>query len=147
MCIFTQLSVLFALTSSFLYPKPFYCADKEVCHLCFFSQDKDSGPSESSEVRIGKWKVPSTQDYLALYKSLLDCDQLKVQLCCFFVWYSLLYILPYIVFSYSASLLTTTLTPLLIINSILDGYHWHYYCKTTLNACGSKHNSDRKKEP
>ncbi|XP_044032842.1 DNA-dependent protein kinase catalytic subunit isoform X2 [Siniperca chuatsi] len=41
------------------------------------SEDKDSGPSESSQVRVGKWKVPSSQNYLALYKGLLDCDQLK----------------------------------------------------------------------
>ncbi|XP_038580578.1 DNA-dependent protein kinase catalytic subunit [Micropterus salmoides] len=41
------------------------------------SEDKDSGPSESSQVRTGKWKVPSSQNYLALYKGLLDCDQLK----------------------------------------------------------------------
>lgn len=41
------------------------------------SEDKDSGPSESSQVRVGKWKVPSSHNYLALYKSLLDCDQLK----------------------------------------------------------------------
>lgn len=45
------------------------------------SQDKDSVPSESSQVRVGKWKIPSSQDYLPLFKSLLDCDQLKVQLC------------------------------------------------------------------
>lgn len=48
-----------------------------------FAQDKDGGPSESSQVRVGKWKVPSSQNYLALYKSLLDCDQLKVQLSSF----------------------------------------------------------------
>ncbi|XP_070708776.1 DNA-dependent protein kinase catalytic subunit [Pempheris klunzingeri] len=41
------------------------------------SEDKDSGSSESSQVRVGKWKVPSSQNYLRLYKSLLDCDQLK----------------------------------------------------------------------
>nr|XP_046226723.1 DNA-dependent protein kinase catalytic subunit isoform X2 [Scatophagus argus] len=40
-------------------------------------EDKAGGRSESSEVRVGKWKVPSSQNYLALYKSLLDCDQLK----------------------------------------------------------------------
>ncbi|TKS87933.1 DNA-dependent protein kinase catalytic subunit [Collichthys lucidus] len=40
-----------------------------------FSEDKV--PSESSQLRVGKWKVPSSQNYLALYKSLLDCDQLK----------------------------------------------------------------------
>ncbi|XP_015230469.1 PREDICTED: DNA-dependent protein kinase catalytic subunit [Cyprinodon variegatus] len=33
--------------------------------------------SESSEVRTGKWKVPSSTNYLPLFKVLLDCDQLK----------------------------------------------------------------------
>ncbi|MEQ2314116.1 hypothetical protein AMECASPLE_008745, partial [Ameca splendens] len=33
--------------------------------------------SESSEVRTGTWKVPSSANYLPLYKGLLDCDQLK----------------------------------------------------------------------
>ncbi|XP_019130385.2 DNA-dependent protein kinase catalytic subunit isoform X1 [Larimichthys crocea] len=42
-----------------------------------FSEDKVRLPSESSQLRVGKWKVPSSQNYLALYKSLLDCDQLK----------------------------------------------------------------------
>ncbi|XP_034718647.1 DNA-dependent protein kinase catalytic subunit [Etheostoma cragini] len=37
------------------------------------SEDKD----ESSQVRTGKWKVPSSQNYLALFQSLLDCDLLK----------------------------------------------------------------------
>ncbi|XP_068160133.1 DNA-dependent protein kinase catalytic subunit [Antennarius striatus] len=41
------------------------------------SEDKDGGSSEASDVRVGKWKVPSSQNFLALYKSLLDCDQLK----------------------------------------------------------------------
>ncbi|KAM9337515.1 DNA-dependent protein kinase catalytic subunit [Symphorus nematophorus] len=41
------------------------------------SEDKDKDSSESAQVRVGKWKVPSSQNYLALYKSLLDCDQLK----------------------------------------------------------------------
>ncbi|XP_071387705.1 DNA-dependent protein kinase catalytic subunit [Centroberyx affinis] len=42
------------------------------------SEDKDTGNGEgSSQMRTGKWKVPSSQDYLGLYKSLLDCDQLK----------------------------------------------------------------------
>ncbi|XP_049912803.1 DNA-dependent protein kinase catalytic subunit isoform X2 [Epinephelus moara] len=39
------------------------------------SEDKDN--PESSQVRIGKWKVPSSQNYLALFQSLLDCDLLK----------------------------------------------------------------------
>ncbi|XP_022045230.2 DNA-dependent protein kinase catalytic subunit [Acanthochromis polyacanthus] len=40
-------------------------------------EDTGNGPSEASQVRTGNWKVPSSQNYLALYKQLLDCDQLK----------------------------------------------------------------------
>ncbi|XP_029313652.1 DNA-dependent protein kinase catalytic subunit [Cottoperca gobio] len=36
-----------------------------------------SEDTESSQMRTGKWKVPSSQNYLALFKSLLDCDLLK----------------------------------------------------------------------
>ncbi|XP_047423865.1 DNA-dependent protein kinase catalytic subunit isoform X2 [Mugil cephalus] len=38
---------------------------------------EDTGASDSPQVRTGKWKVPSSQDYLILYKELLDCDRLK----------------------------------------------------------------------
>lgn len=41
------------------------------------AEDKAGSASESSEIRVGKWKVPSSQDYLVLFKSFLDCDQLK----------------------------------------------------------------------
>ncbi|XP_069007483.1 DNA-dependent protein kinase catalytic subunit [Embiotoca jacksoni] len=41
------------------------------------SEDTGNGPSESSQIQTGKWKVPSSQNYLALFKGLLDCDQLK----------------------------------------------------------------------
>ncbi|KAI4806505.1 hypothetical protein KUCAC02_017329 [Chaenocephalus aceratus] len=41
------------------------------------SEDKDGGQSQSSQMRTGKWKVPSSQNYLALFKNLLDCDGLK----------------------------------------------------------------------
>lgn len=41
------------------------------------AEDKATSPSESSEIRVGKWKIPSSQDYLVLFKSFLDCDQLK----------------------------------------------------------------------
>uniref|UniRef100_A0A3Q3GYS0 DNA-dependent protein kinase catalytic subunit n=1 Tax=Labrus bergylta TaxID=56723 RepID=A0A3Q3GYS0_9LABR len=41
------------------------------------SEDKDGSSSKSSQVRAGKWKVPSSQNYLALFKNLLDCDRLK----------------------------------------------------------------------
>ncbi|XP_026183019.1 DNA-dependent protein kinase catalytic subunit isoform X2 [Mastacembelus armatus] len=42
-------------------------------------EDKDgsNGTSLPSEVRAGKWKVPSSQNYTDLFKELLDCDQLK----------------------------------------------------------------------
>ncbi|KAG7524628.1 DNA-dependent protein kinase catalytic subunit [Solea senegalensis] len=33
--------------------------------------------SQSSQVRTGKWKVPSSENYLGLFKELLDCDHLK----------------------------------------------------------------------
>uniref|UniRef100_A0A673C7H7 DNA-dependent protein kinase catalytic subunit n=1 Tax=Sphaeramia orbicularis TaxID=375764 RepID=A0A673C7H7_9TELE len=48
-----------------------------VCSKPIMLSEKDTGASESSQVRAGKWKVPASQDYLVLYKSLLDCDQLK----------------------------------------------------------------------
>ncbi|KAM8822809.1 DNA-dependent protein kinase catalytic subunit isoform 1-T1 [Spinachia spinachia] len=40
-------------------------------------EDKDRSRSESSQVQAGKWKVPSSHNYLGLFKSLLDCDRLK----------------------------------------------------------------------
>ncbi|TNN65125.1 DNA-dependent protein kinase catalytic subunit [Liparis tanakae] len=43
-------------------------------YIIFSPQDKDSG---SSQVHTGKWKVPSSQNYLALFKRLLDCHLLK----------------------------------------------------------------------
>lgn len=33
---------------------------------------------------MGKWKIPSSQDYLVLFKSFLKCDELKVKF--FMVW-------------------------------------------------------------
>ncbi|XP_061568965.1 DNA-dependent protein kinase catalytic subunit [Cololabis saira] len=41
------------------------------------SEEAGGAPSESSQVRTGKWKVPSSNNYLPLFKTLLDCDQLK----------------------------------------------------------------------
>ncbi|XP_028288750.1 DNA-dependent protein kinase catalytic subunit isoform X2 [Parambassis ranga] len=41
------------------------------------SEDTENASSEASQVRTGKWKVPASQNYLPLYKALLDCDQLK----------------------------------------------------------------------
>ncbi|XP_037550083.1 DNA-dependent protein kinase catalytic subunit [Nematolebias whitei] len=38
---------------------------------------EDSEKGKSSEVQVGKWKVPSCHSYLPLYKELLDCDCLK----------------------------------------------------------------------
>ncbi|XP_034023252.1 DNA-dependent protein kinase catalytic subunit-like [Thalassophryne amazonica] len=51
------------------------------CKPISISERKDSGndegPANSSEIRVGKWRVPSSQNYLPLYKGLLDCEQLK----------------------------------------------------------------------
>ncbi|XP_059900479.1 DNA-dependent protein kinase catalytic subunit [Gadus macrocephalus] len=38
------------------------------------TEDKNPG---NDQMRTGKWKVPSSLDYLDLYRSLLDCDRLK----------------------------------------------------------------------
>lgn len=39
--------------------------------------------AEPTVVRSGKWKVPSSKDYLDLFKELLDCENMKVRL---FFW-------------------------------------------------------------
>ncbi|XP_072306662.1 DNA-dependent protein kinase catalytic subunit [Eucyclogobius newberryi] len=46
-----------------------------VCSKPLLIEDKDA--ENATEMRTGNWKVPSSQNYLALYKSLLDCDLLK----------------------------------------------------------------------
>ncbi|TWW70550.1 DNA-dependent protein kinase catalytic subunit [Takifugu flavidus] len=48
-----------------------------VCSKPIVLEDKDGLSTESSEVRVGKWKVPSSHNYLPLYKTLLSCDRLK----------------------------------------------------------------------
>lgn len=44
----------------------------------FFLVSLSLQDAESSQVRTGNWKIPLSQNYLPLYKGLLDCDQLKV---------------------------------------------------------------------
>lgn len=34
---------------------------------------------EPTVVRSGKWKIPSSKDYLDLFKELLDCENMKVR--------------------------------------------------------------------
>ncbi|KAJ0059871.1 hypothetical protein NL108_014572, partial [Boleophthalmus pectinirostris] len=48
-----------------------------VCSKPLTTEDKDADTGPEAQMRTGNWKVPSSQNYLALYKSLLDCDQLK----------------------------------------------------------------------
>ncbi|XP_077410583.1 DNA-dependent protein kinase catalytic subunit isoform X2 [Vanacampus margaritifer] len=50
-----------------------------VCSKPMVTEAKDSENDSfgSSEFRVGKWKVPSSKNYLALYRDLLDCDRLK----------------------------------------------------------------------
>ncbi|XP_059183485.1 DNA-dependent protein kinase catalytic subunit [Centropristis striata] len=64
--------VLWSFISSVVHQGLIRVCSKPIMH----SEDKN-GSSESSQVRTGKWKVPSSQNYLALFKNLLDCDQLK----------------------------------------------------------------------
>lgn len=33
---------------------------------------------EPTAVLSGKWKIPSSKDYLDLFKGLLDCENMKV---------------------------------------------------------------------
>lgn len=41
------------------------------------SESEDS--PERGETGTGKWKVPTYKDYLYLFKSLLNCDTIKVK--------------------------------------------------------------------
>lgn len=48
-------------------------------------EDAAQSPNRSEEeageptvVRSGKWKIPSSKDYLDLFKGLLDCENMKV---------------------------------------------------------------------
>ncbi|KAM9839260.1 DNA-dependent protein kinase catalytic subunit [Aulostomus maculatus] len=67
--------ILWSFISSVVHQGLIRVCSKPILH----SEDKDAGidSSESSQVRVGKWKVPSSQKYLALYKGLLGCDRLK----------------------------------------------------------------------
>ncbi|KAL2085629.1 hypothetical protein ACEWY4_018949 [Coilia grayii] len=39
------------------------------------SSEEEGG--ESTQVRVGKWKVPSCRDYLDLFRGILDCENLR----------------------------------------------------------------------
>lgn len=39
---------------------------------------EDEG-GESTQMRTGKWKVPSCRDYLDLFRGILDCENLRVR--------------------------------------------------------------------
>lgn len=49
--------------------------------LFFYLQNKDgeNSSAQSTLVQVGKWKVPLSENYLDLFRGLLDCDQLKVR--------------------------------------------------------------------
>ncbi|XP_075070518.1 DNA-dependent protein kinase catalytic subunit-like [Mixophyes fleayi] len=48
-----------------------------------YGKDGSDETTASSEVRAGKWKVPSYKDYLDLFRKVLDCDQVKYNFFCF----------------------------------------------------------------
>ncbi|KAM5158207.1 DNA-dependent protein kinase catalytic subunit [Mantella aurantiaca] len=48
-----------------------------VCSKPVIFEKDDYGKDGSGEVRTGKWKIPTYKDYLDLFKSLLNCDQIK----------------------------------------------------------------------
>lgn len=48
-----------------------------VCSKPLLLEDNEAEKASDTQVRSGNWKVPSSQNYLALYKTLLDCEVLK----------------------------------------------------------------------
>ncbi|KAM3927958.1 DNA-dependent protein kinase catalytic subunit [Leptodactylus fuscus] len=48
-----------------------------VCSKPVRFEKDEYGADDSGEVRSGKWKVPTYKDYLDLFRSLLNCDQIK----------------------------------------------------------------------
>ncbi|XP_056317923.1 DNA-dependent protein kinase catalytic subunit [Danio aesculapii] len=70
--------VLWSFTSSVVHQGLIRVCSKPV--LQSDERGVSSGASQSEEstlVRSGKWKVPSSKDYLELFKGLLDCENLK----------------------------------------------------------------------
>nr|XP_055063378.1 DNA-dependent protein kinase catalytic subunit [Misgurnus anguillicaudatus] len=71
--------VLWSFTSSVVHQGLIRVCSKPV--LQSEEQSFSSGDSQTEEnstlVRSGKWKVPSSKDYLELFKGLLDCENLK----------------------------------------------------------------------
>ncbi|KAF4110944.1 hypothetical protein G5714_007975 [Onychostoma macrolepis] len=66
--------VLWSFTSSVVHQGLIRVCSKPVPQ----SDNITSGAEEDSTlVRSGKWKVPSSKDYLDLFKGLLDCENLK----------------------------------------------------------------------
>ncbi|KAF4089760.1 hypothetical protein AMELA_G00069750 [Ameiurus melas] len=74
--------VLWSFTSSVVHQGLIRVCSKPVIHL------EDGGVAQSavrteeeagepSVVRSGKWKIPSSTDYLDLFKGLLDCENMK----------------------------------------------------------------------
>lgn len=71
--------VLWSFTSSVVHQGLIRVCSKPVPQSD--EQSFTSGASQTEEdstlVRSGKWKVPSSKDYLDLFKGLLDCENLK----------------------------------------------------------------------
>nr|XP_061809878.1 DNA-dependent protein kinase catalytic subunit-like [Nerophis lumbriciformis] len=65
--------VLWSFISSVVHQGLIRVCSKPIMVPDVKSENYSSG---SSDVRIGKWKVPSSKNYLALYKDLLDCHRL-----------------------------------------------------------------------
>lgn len=50
-----------------------------TCQEQIIPSDGSQAEEDSTLVRSGKWKVPSSKDYLDLFKGLLDCENFKVR--------------------------------------------------------------------
>ncbi|TSL34570.1 DNA-dependent protein kinase catalytic subunit [Bagarius yarrelli] len=74
--------VLWSFTSSVVHQglirvcsKPVLRVEEEGAAETPASRGEDAG--EPTLVRSGKWKIPSSKDYLDLFKGLLDCENMK----------------------------------------------------------------------
>ncbi|XP_077348787.1 DNA-dependent protein kinase catalytic subunit isoform X2 [Lithobates pipiens] len=53
------------------------CSKPVIFEKDEYGKDGSDGREASTEVRTGKWKIPTYKDYLDLFRSLLNCDQIK----------------------------------------------------------------------
>ncbi|XP_040210104.1 DNA-dependent protein kinase catalytic subunit [Rana temporaria] len=53
------------------------CSKPVIFEKDEYGKEGSDGREASTEVRTGKWKIPTYKDYLDLFRSLLNCDSIK----------------------------------------------------------------------